>query len=75
MNRQKGIYRAILVVSIIAFILGFVLYVKYVANYYMTDMEILGFALLTGSVCFAVVWVSFFAVLWIIKGFHEDEKK
>ena len=72
MKYEKGMYRAILVVSIIAFILGFILYMWSI--YYPTDNDF-PFALLTGCVFFAVVWISFFAVLWIIKGFRDDENK
>lgn len=53
MDWQKNIKIAFFVASIIAFILGFIVYMLYLAE--LTDNDF-RFALLSGGVCFAVVW-------------------
>ena len=53
MNWQKNIKIAFFVASIIAFILGFIVYMLYLAD--LTDNDF-RFALLFGGVLFAVVW-------------------
>lgn len=70
---QKGIRRAVFVVSIIAFILGVWLsiYVKDDAWLQVKDDAWLQVDLIVGCVFFALVWISYFAVIWIIKGFRN----
>ncbi len=60
MNWQKNIKIAYFVASIIAFILGFIVYMLYLADFTDNDFR---FALLSGGVLFAVVWGNY--LLWI----------
>ena len=53
MNWQKNIKIAFFVASIIAFILGFIVYMVYLADLFDNDFI---FALLFGGVFFAVIW-------------------
>jgi len=72
MKYERGIYRALFVVSIPASILGFILYMN--STVYPSDDDF-GYAVVIGSVFFALPWAIYFIVLWIIKGFRDDEKK
>ena len=56
MDWQKNIKIAHFVASIIAFILGFIVYMLYLAD--LTDNDF-RFALLFGGVLFAIVWVNY----------------
>ena len=63
MDWQKNIKIATFVTSIIAFILGFIVYMVYLAG--LTDNDFI-FALLSGGVLFALVWGAYFyGTLWI----------
>jgi FtsH-binding integral membrane protein len=64
MDRQKSRKRAFFVASIIAFILGFILYMVFLA--YLTDNDFI-FALLSGGFCFAAVWY------WYFMGLHKND--
>ena len=75
MKYDRGIYRALFVVSIFAFFLGGFIYIQYYANRGSSDLEVLLEAVVIGSVFFALPWAIYFIVLWIIKGFRDDEKK
>ncbi|MCH7884337.1 MAG: hypothetical protein IIC01_03720 [Planctomycetes bacterium] len=66
MNRQKGIKRTVFVVSIIAFILKFLR---------VSKVETLPIALIVAGIIFVFVWLCYFAVLWIVKGFRDENKK
>ncbi len=61
MNWQKNIKLAYFIASIIAFILGFIIYMVYLA--FLTDNDFI-FALLFGGVWFAAVWYWYFMGLW-----------
>lgn len=56
MNWQKNIKLAYFVASIIAFILGFIVYMYSLAYLFDNDFT---FALLFGGICFAVVWGNY----------------
>ena len=74
MNWTKGLCRAVLVVSIIALILGFSIYARYSSVYEPDDktfVEVLGF----GCICLSAVCLIYFAVLWIVKGFRDEDKQ
>ena len=68
MDWQKSRKRAFFVASIIAFILGFIVYMVYIAG--LTDNDFI-FALLLGGFCFAAVWYWYFMGLWKKKDFRD----
>ncbi len=68
MNWQKNIKIAYFVASIIAFILGFIFYMIYIADLFDNDFI---FALLFGGFCFAAVWYWYFMGLWKKKDFRD----
>ena len=67
MNWQKNIKIAFFVASIIAFILGFIVFMVYIADLFDNGFI---FALLFGGVWFAVVWGNYF-YLKIFKDFLD----
>lgn len=71
--QNKGVVRLVFVVSIIASILGFCFYVEFMDNPYISNADYFGYAITTGCVCFVVVWIIYFAVVWIIEGFHNKD--
>ena len=56
MDWQKNIKIACFIASIIAFILGFIVYMVYLADFSDNDFK---FALLFGGVFFAVIWGNY----------------
>lgn len=70
--QNKGVVRLVFVVSVIAFFLGVFIYTQYYADRSSSnDLEVLLEAFAFSSFCFILVWVSYFAVVWIIKGFRD----
>jgi hypothetical protein len=70
----KGLRIALFVVFIIALILGFFIYARYNSEYAPDDwtfIEVVGF----GCICFSAVCLIYYLVDWIIRGFHDEDKK
>ncbi len=78
MNWEKGIKRTVFVVSIIAFILGFLLAFGGLIDEQPFG-EVLVWATLWAVIFFVVVWAIYYTIYftgrWIIKGFREDKKE
>jgi hypothetical protein len=84
MNRQKGIKRAVLLISTIPFISGIFLAIlitgedPYYEGPYVVAVLL---AIMWACIFFVVVWLCYFAVVWgyfvmrwIIKGFRDENK-
>ena len=88
MFRQKSFWIIIFAVSIIAFMVGSIVAVTSLPAQYQRP-SLLGDLityLIVGFLCFAAVWICstlcftaycgcYFVVRWIIKGFHNENKK
>jgi len=68
MNRENGTKRVVYKISIIAFIVGAGFNI-----FFRSDPLLLAY--IVGGVFFALVWVIYYVVVWIIKGFHDKNTR
>ena len=74
MNRKRGIKRLVFVISVIAISLGIYTLGFYMARTHPIVLDAFFELFINGCCIVALVWVIYDIVLWIIKGFRDEDK-